>query len=339
EHHPNGTTTLYLKPHPTNNKAEFRHFTPHHPTTTRTGHETTQANNTQETHPTPNNNTPPPTTNHNTPPTTEDNRNTKHPPHNNLQSAEFPTPPVTPAKPPEPPLVAPRKYAGLSPQELGMDDADFSDSDDINTDARYDDSEVGEREEEVYKKASEKYRRETTCTPQPSAGFGKSRFGIRPDRIFPVRRGKPSTLRYRKDNEELYRYDSRPYETIFLEGFRPWNNKVPRSMRHYMKYYQMTAFVSATRAEKGYVPSWAVLPRQALLSTKKARRYVLKAPGGIDLLETLKTHSLEIQQEVVFWKGIRPEFIDRFEIVNKKGKILEVVRRDEWEEKRNAARQ
>ncbi|MFE6904738.1 hypothetical protein ACFVFJ_49890, partial [Streptomyces sp. NPDC057717] len=310
EHHPNGTTTLYLKPHPTNGKAEFRHFTPH-PTTT-----------TNPTIPTPD--ITPSTANHNTPPTNHHNQNTKHPAHNSLQFAEFPTF----GKPPEPPLVAPRKYAGLSPQELGMDDSDFSDSGEIVTAVRDDDSEIEERKEEVYKEASEKYRRETTTGPQPSAGFGKSQFGIRPDRIFPTRRGKPFMVRYRKDHEDLYRYDSRPYETIFAEGFRPWNNKVPRSLRHYMKNTQNSAFVSTTRAEKGYVPNWAVL------RNKTAYRYVIKAPGGIDLLETLKTHSFEFQQEVVFWKGIRPEFIERVEVVNKKGEILKVVKREEWEEEK-----
>ncbi|MFE6904531.1 hypothetical protein ACFVFJ_48570, partial [Streptomyces sp. NPDC057717] len=66
-------TTLYLKPHPTNNKAEFRQFTPHHPTTTIRATHTTR-----------------PTTDQNTPPTDEDNRDAKNPAHNNLQFAEFP---------------------------------------------------------------------------------------------------------------------------------------------------------------------------------------------------------------------------------------------------------
>ncbi|MFE6904820.1 hypothetical protein ACFVFJ_50370, partial [Streptomyces sp. NPDC057717] len=212
-----------------------------------------------------------------------------------------------------------------------MNDEDFSDSDEIGTDVRDDKSEWEGTKWGVHEEISRKYRRETTGRPQPSAGFGKSRFGLRPDRIFPTRRGKPSGLRYRKDNEDLYRYDDRPYETIFLEGFRPWNNKVPRSLRHYMRHMQKSAFVSTTRVRQEHVMKLAF---PSTLSNETANRYVIKAPGGIDLLETLKTQALPKEQEVMFWKGIRPEFIDRVEVVNKEGEILKVVRRDEWEKER-----
>ncbi|MFE6904641.1 hypothetical protein ACFVFJ_49190 [Streptomyces sp. NPDC057717] len=213
-----------------------------------------------------------------------------------------------------------------------MNDDDFSDTDSINVEIPDD---ISERNVEIewkaenkgiYKKLFGKDPRESTDKPQPSTGFGNSRFGIRPDRIFPTRRGKPLPLRYRKDNEDLYRYDIRPYETIFLEGFRPWNNKAPRSLRHYQRFHQQTAFISTTRAEK--MPT---IQRQ-MLPDGTTHRYVIKAPGGIDFVATLKNAAFPAQQEVVFWKGIRPEFIDRVEVVNQEGRTLKVVTRRDWEE-------
>ncbi|MFE6904812.1 hypothetical protein ACFVFJ_50325, partial [Streptomyces sp. NPDC057717] len=222
-----------------------------------------------------------------------------------------------------------------------MDDDDFSDPSEIGTDVSDDDSEWEGTKQELYEKISRKFRPETTIMPQPSAGFGKSQFGIRPDKIFPTRRGKPFRLRYRKDDKDLYRYDKRPYETIFLEGFRPWNDKVPRSMRHHIKYMQKSAFVSTTREyalklafPPAPKPKWTLPKLWGGLPSKTTNRYVIKAPGGMDLLATLKTQAYAWEQEVMFWKGIRPEFIDRVEVVNKEGRILKVVRRDEWEEER-----
>ncbi|MFE6904530.1 hypothetical protein ACFVFJ_48565, partial [Streptomyces sp. NPDC057717] len=251
-----------------------------------------------------------------------------HPP-GPLQQPMAPQPPA-----PQPRLVASSKYAGPSPQKLGMNDDDFSDSGEIATDIMHDNSDMEKKEEkqETYETHSSKYRRETTGRPQPSAGFGRSRFGLRPDRIFPTRRGKPSGLLYRKDNEDLYRYDARPYETIFLEGFRPWNNKVPRSLRHHMTHMQKSAFVSTTRAQQKFAANLAALP-WIMQPDKTAYRYVIKAPGGIDLLETLKTKAYVTEQEVMFWKGIRPQFIDRVEVVNEKGQVFKVIMRHEWEEK------
>ncbi|MEU0950581.1 hypothetical protein ABZ379_49430 [Streptomyces canus] len=186
---------------------------------------------------------------------------------------------------------------------------DFSDTDEIEDEEWDDRSFLGEGSSEDYQMAMDRFPgRRTSAKPQPTAGIGRSRFGLRPDKLWASRTDRSLTLRYRKDNEPLYRYDSRHHDVIFNEGFRPWNGKAPRSLAHYQLHLQRTALVSASRNGGSYVPSWAIG------QDGTTNLYVIQAPGGIDMIATLKRRAGLEMQEVAFWKGIRPEFIDRVEV-------------------------
>ncbi|MFD5571731.1 scabin-related ADP-ribosyltransferase [Streptomyces cadmiisoli] len=155
----------------------------------------------------------------------------------------------------------------------------------------------------------------TTDRAQPAAGFGRSRYGIHPADLPTLRHDKQGRqaprIAYRADSEPLYRWDTRTPDAIFPEGFKSWNVKLPKSLRSYqktLKESRRSALVSATRSNDGYIPEWAI--RQDGL----ALRYTIRAPGGMDLVESLGTVAFHQQQEVAFWKGIRPEFIEGVDI-------------------------
>ncbi|MFE6904816.1 hypothetical protein ACFVFJ_50350, partial [Streptomyces sp. NPDC057717] len=222
-----------------------------------------------------------------------------------------------------------------SPKDLGMADDDFSDGAEYSGKSG-EDSDIGEHlgadpsyeKPAAYEELRKKYGRKTTPKPQPAAGFGKSRYGLRPDRIYPTRSSKPMQLRYRADNEDLYRFDSRPYETIFQEGFKSRNGEVPPSLRHYLAFNKPGAFVSTTRI-------WDFFMDDSVVNSKKglANRYWIKAPGGIDIVDTLQHQMFYDEHEVMFWKGIRPEFIQGVAIFDyATRKVLREVTRMEWME-------
>ncbi|MFJ8388829.1 DUF4157 domain-containing protein [Streptomyces sp. NPDC094438] len=215
-----------------------------------------------------------------------------------------------------------QRATGQEPMEMELDPPDFSDAEEID-DGGYD-SEAFEEDYQKYLATRDQLPRDTTATPQPAAGFGKSTYGIHPSKVKTLRQDKKQgraapELRYRQDNHLLYRWDKRAPGEILGSGFAPWNEKLPPSLRHYQKLLQRTGFVSTTRSEGGYVPDWA---RQ---TDGSGYRYVINAPGGIDLVDTLGTVSFVQQQEVIFWKGIRPEFILRVEKCNAKGELIEVI--------------
>ncbi|MFB7293910.1 scabin-related ADP-ribosyltransferase [Actinacidiphila glaucinigra] len=214
-------------------------------------------------------------------------------------------------------------------------DGDFSDTDEVENLVPDDRSFFGDMENEVPAEhiqwaLAQHPGRRTTAEPQPVVGFGKSRFGLRTDKLPVSRSERFRTLRYRTDTEPLYRYDTRHYDTIFNEGFHPWNGKRVRSLAHYQSYVQRTAMVSASRSGGEYLPEWAAA------ADGTAYLYVIHAPGGIDMVESLQRRARYPMQEVVFWKGIRPEFIDRVELVRKPPnqrypEVLRVISRGDWE--------
>ncbi|MFI6684211.1 hypothetical protein [Streptomyces sp. NPDC050485] len=215
-----------------------------------------------------------------------------------------------------------QRATGQGSMEMDLDPPDFSDAEEID-DGGYD-SEAFEEDYQQFMATRDQLPRDTTTNPQPAAGFGKSTYGIHPSKVKTLRqdrkKGRPAPeLRYRQDNHLLYRWDKRAPGEILGSGFAPWNEKLPPSLRHYQKLLQKTGFVSTTRSEGGYVPEWA---RQ---TDGSGYRYVINAPGGIDLVDTLGTTSFVQQQEVIFWKGIRPEFILRVEKCNAKGELIEVI--------------
>ncbi|MFD8723555.1 hypothetical protein ACFV2H_37720 [Streptomyces sp. NPDC059629] len=213
-------------------------------------------------------------------------------------------------------------------------DGDFSDSDEVENLVPDDASFFGAFKDRfpkdvIHQALAEFPGRRTTDKPQPVAGFGKSRFGLRPDKIPVSRTDRFRTLRYRQDEEPLYRYDTRHYDTIFNEGFRPWNGKAVRSLAHYQAYRQRTAMVSTSRSHGDYVPPWAMAPDGT------ANLYVIKAPGGIDMIDSLRRRALYTMHEVVFWKGVRPTFVDRVEIVQQipgqnARRVVRIITRDDW---------
>ncbi|WP_055701667.1 scabin-related ADP-ribosyltransferase [Streptomyces silaceus] len=210
------------------------------------------------------------------------------------------------------------------PDAMDVDKRDFSDAEEIS-DGGYD-SEANEYDYPTFMAERDTHPRSTTPTPQPAAGFGESTYGIDPAKVKSMREDRKQgrdvpPLRYRKDSELLYRWDGRTPDQILGTGFKPWNEKLPASLRHYQKLLQKTGFVSTTRSPGGYVPDWARQPDGS------GYRYVIDAPGGIDLVDTLGTTSFVQQQEVIFWKGIQPGHILRAELCDKNGKVIKVIPR------------
>lgn len=205
---------------------------------------------------------------------------------------------------------------------MDIDRLDFSDAEELSDGGA--DSEAGEYDFPSFMAERDKYPRATTPTPQPAAGFGESTYGIDPGKVKSMREDRKQgravpPLRYRKDNEPLYRWDGRTPDQILGKGFKPWNEKLPASLRHYQKLLQRTGFVSATRSPGGYVPDWARQPDGS------GWRYVINAPGGIDLVDTLGTTAFAQQQEVIFWKGIQAGYVVRAELCDKNGNVIKVV--------------
>ncbi|MEU6126492.1 hypothetical protein [Streptomyces sp. NPDC047123] len=215
-----------------------------------------------------------------------------------------------------------QRAPGRSPDAMDVDPRDFSDAEEISDGGT--DSEAGEYDYASFMDERNKFPRETTPTPQPTVGFGDSTYGPDPGKVKSMREDRKQgrdvpPLRYRKDSELLYRWDKRTPDQILGKGFEAWNDKLPASLRHYQKLLQKTGFVSTTRSPGGYVPDWARQPDGS------GYRYVISAPGGIDLVDTLGTTSFAQQQEVIFWKGMTSGHVLRAELCDKDGKILKVI--------------
>jgi len=226
---------------------------------------------------------------------------------------------------------------GLRAVQRAPADFDAMDAQDEYSDAEYVgldyESDAYEEDQASFDSKANRYRRETSETPQPAVGFGQSRLGALPGLVKPMRQDAKGRalppVKYRTDNEPLYRYDTRGPDVIFAEGVAPRSDKLPRSLRLYQKILHSgengTAFVSTSRSPGDYIPEWA---KQ---SNGDAFRYVINAPGGIDLVATLGTTSFVEQQEVIFWKGIRPEYIDRVEVLDSSKNVKQVLRRTDWQ--------
>ncbi|MFI7320137.1 hypothetical protein [Streptomyces venezuelae] len=216
-----------------------------------------------------------------------------------------------------------QRAGGQDTTAMDIDRLDFSDAEELSDGGT--DSEAGEYDYPSFMAERGKHPRSTTPTPQEAAGFGESTYGIDPAKVKSMREDRKQgravpPLRYRKDNEPLYRWDGRTPDQILGKGFKPWNEKLPASLRHYQKLLQRTGFVSTTRSPGGYVPDWARQPDGS------GWRYVIHAPGGIDLVDTLGTTSFAQQQEVIFWKGIQAGYVVRAELCDAGGNIIKVVK-------------
>ncbi|WP_371934852.1 hypothetical protein [Streptomyces sp. KL118A] len=221
----------------------------------------------------------------------------------------------------EQPVV--QRAGGQDPMAMEIDQLDFSDAEELSDGGT--NSEADEWDIPSYQAERAKFPRSTTPTPQAAAGFGDSTYGIDPGKVKSMREDRKQgrdapELRYRKDSQPLYRWDGRTPDQILGKGFTPWNEKIPASLRHYQKLLQRTGFVSTTRSPGGYVPDWARQPDGS------GWRYVINAPGGIDLVDTLGTTSFAQQQEVIFWKGIQAGYVVRAELCDAGGNVIKVVK-------------
>jgi hypothetical protein len=212
---------------------------------------------------------------------------------------------------------------------------EFSDAETVDLDYE---SEGYEADLPAHQQHYNKYPRDVTESPQDAAGFGSSRKGVLPGRVKTIRKDKrgrtPPSLMFRQDNHPLYRYDTRGPNEIFREGFRPRSGKLPKSLRLYQAVLHTgsegTAFVSTSRSPGDYLPDWAILNPAAAakygFTGQVAFRYKITAPGGIDLIASLGTTAFHGQQEVIFWKGIRPEFIPEVDVVNGARQVIRTYR-------------
>ena len=116
---------------------------------------------------------------------------------------------------------------------------------------------------------------------------------------------------WRTDRQPLFRQDTRAPHEIFSTGFDSWNSTNPLSFRRYVKWVDKFSLVSTTRS-KHFAATW---------QPNAGRKYVyeIDAPGGIDIVATLKRENHVGQQEVVFPGGIRAEFITRCWWVDENG--------------------
>ncbi|MFD3483547.1 hypothetical protein [Streptomyces sp. NPDC058665] len=188
-----------------------------------------------------------------------------------------------------------------------VDRPDFSDAS-TSSDRYQSGSDEGDLHDwEDFREQYLRYARETSFTPQPTVGFGKSKFGPPPEKIKVANSGPARGLKaaYRRDIEPVYRWDPREIGVIFNEGFKPHNDKLPSSLQYYQAEMTETALVSASRDstfdEEGPRPPWAVD------ANGHFKRWTINAPGGYDFVASLNRKAYVNQQEVAFWKGVKGE--------------------------------
>ncbi|MFD9545126.1 hypothetical protein [Streptomyces sp. NPDC060022] len=175
------------------------------------------------------------------------------------------------------------------------------------------------------------YDRRVTPAPQPAVGMGSSVFGPPPEKIVTARSEAAKDLKvlYRLDRDPLYRWDSRPPEIVMTKGMMAKGGRLPRSLRLYQNVKHRTAFVSTTRNcdPQDYIPEWRLDQAHIRGFTY---RYKIDAPGGIDLLATLNLYSAPNMQEVIFWKGIKPQYIVQVDTFDADLELVSSVTRDDF---------
>ncbi|MFE7115962.1 hypothetical protein ACFU99_11145 [Streptomyces sp. NPDC057654] len=142
-----------------------------------------------------------------------------------------------------------------------------------------------------------------------------------------VRTGEPAQgaapLLWRADEDVLYRWDTRPPETIRANGFEARGDDFAMdSLRGYQyggSGERPTAWVSATRSSALRMPPAKVASQDA---ERRMYRYTLKAPGGLDLAATLGRDAYPDMAEVLFLGGIAPRFIVHVETYGRNGDLL-----------------
>ncbi|MFI8462095.1 hypothetical protein ACIGG8_42695, partial [Kitasatospora sp. NPDC085464] len=137
-------------------------------------------------------------------------------------------------------------------------------------------------------------------------GWDASATGFDRDLIFADLDENP--VLWRGDTSLLYRWENgaRDYLEVFAQGFAPRGEDTYVPLETYLVDNPASVFVSTTRSAFHQSPGWGT-----------AYRYLIDAPGGIDVRATLPHRQLaDIEQEVAFPGGIRPEFVVGVEIVH-----------------------
>jgi uncharacterized protein YukE len=124
-------------------------------------------------------------------------------------------------------------------------------------------------------------------------GAQVDRLGVAVDRSVDVESITPQPV-WRETAEPLFRFENRPTETIFNDGFAP-RNPANTDLLDYVQNNTPSAFVSTTQND---VLAWG-----------SKFRYEIQAPGGIDVNQSLGKVIFPGEQEIAFPGGIQPQYI------------------------------
>ncbi|MFE4644464.1 hypothetical protein [Streptomyces sp. NPDC056730] len=131
-------------------------------------------------------------------------------------------------------------------------------------------------------------------------------------------------IKWRDSDEPLYRFDDRPPEDIFLNGFDP-KNPDNGDLYDYVTQNTDSAFVGTTRNEQ-----------PDLLYEDRKYRYDIDPPGGIDVNGTLGDNSRwSSEEEVAFPGGIDSRYIKGAWEINPDGSLGKYIPNDKWYEPPN----
>jgi len=139
----------------------------------------------------------------------------------------------------------------------------------------------------------------TSVMPKDAVVSAMQPFDVNEIRLLPGSVA-PDGLMWRNDRNPLYRADERsPEEIRQAGGFLPWEANAQGSLVEYQRKAGQANVVSTTRSAR-MAAGWGA----------SGGIYVIDAPGGIDLVATLRRYVMPDLQEVVFpggidWKRVR----------------------------------
>jgi hypothetical protein len=177
-----------------------------------------------------------------------------------------------------------------------------------DSDSNSESSHMGQLTQEAFIQHFNAYERESTYVPQLTVGFGTSLFGPRPEDLRVANTGADSGNRgaFRLDLQRVFRFSRGTAAEIFRDGYQPRGDTLPSSLQRYQAELSETGLVSTTRdpsrTEEAAMPAW-------VLNSEFYSIGAIDAPGGYEFLTSLGRSAYANQQEVAFWKGIRPEFV------------------------------
>ncbi|MEV7601201.1 TcdA/TcdB catalytic glycosyltransferase domain-containing protein [Kitasatospora sp. NPDC089797] len=129
-------------------------------------------------------------------------------------------------------------------------------------------------------------------------------------------------ISWRGDHSLLYRWenDHRHPDEVFANGFAPRDAGSYPPLETYLDSNPASAYVSTTRSATHQSVGWGT-----------AYRYLIDAPGGIDIRATFPNRQLaDAEQEVAFPGGIHPRYIVGVEYVNDVALLHGGQHPDDW---------